>query len=171
MLFPLVFSVLSLYQSLATSHINQVEALAVSSNFKESQNNENGGSSKEQVKPSSPTPSHLRTFKLSLSDQLIPAPYAPIILFFPINDCSNLSNIPKRLELLKKSLSETLTLYYPLAGKIKDDLCIDCNDEGAYFVDAQVNVCLSEFLSQPDLQLLHKFLPCELILKESDVGT
>ena len=127
--------------------------------------------SKEQVKPSSPTPSHLRTFKLSLSDQLIPAPYAPIILFFPINDCSNLSNIPKRLELLKKSLSETLTLYYPLAGKIKDDLCIDCNDEGAYFVDAQVNVCLSEFLSQPDLQLLHKFLPCELILKESDVGT
>ena len=62
-------------------------------------------------------------------------------------------------------------LHYPLAGKIKDDLCIDCNDEGAYFVDAQVNVCLSEFLSQPDLQLLHKFLPCELILKELDVGT
>ena len=129
--------------------------------------------SKEQVKPSSPTPSHLRTFKLSLLvlDQLIPAPYAPIILFFPINDCSNLSNFPNRLELIKKSLSETLTLYYPLAGKIKDDLCIDCDDEGAYFVDAQVNVCLSEFLSQPDLLLLHKFLTCELILKESDVGT
>ncbi|KAK7839509.1 salutaridinol 7-o-acetyltransferase [Quercus suber] len=45
---------------------------------------------------------------------------------------------------------ETLTQYYPLAGKIKDDLCINCNDEGAYFVGAQVN-----------------FLHCELILKES----
>jgi shikimate O-hydroxycinnamoyltransferase len=38
-------------------------------------------------------------------------------------------------------------------------------------VEAQVNVCLSEFLSQPDLLLLHKFLPCELILKESAAGT
>ena len=73
--------------------------------------------------------------------------------------------------MLKKSLSEILTLYYPLAGKIKDDLCIDCNDDGAYFVEAQVNVCLSEFLSQPDLLILHKFLPCEFILKESYVGT
>lgn len=127
--------------------------------------------SKEQVKPSSPTPSHLKTFKFSLLDQLILAPYGPVILFYPINNRSNLSNIPKRLELLKKSLSEILTLYYPLAGKIKDDLCIDCNDEGAYFVETQVNVCLSEFLSQPDLLLLHKFLPCELILKESYVGT
>ena len=38
-------------------------------------------------------------------------------------------------------------------------------------MEAQVNVCLSEFLSQPDLLLLHKFLPCELILKESAAGT
>ena len=128
--------------------------------------------SEEQVRPSSPTPSHLRTFEFSLLDQLISsAPYGPVILFYPINDSSNLSNIPKRLELLKKSLSEILTLYYPLAGKIKDDLCIDCNDDGAYFVEAQVNVCLSEFLSQPDLLILHKFLPCEFILKESYVGT
>ena len=41
--FPLVFSAhIYIYISLATSHINQVEALAVSSNFKENQNNENG---------------------------------------------------------------------------------------------------------------------------------
>lgn len=128
--------------------------------------------SKEHIKPSFPTPSHLRIYKLSLLDQLIPAPYAPIILFYPNNDHStNLNNIPNRLELLKKSLSETLTQFYPLAGKIKDDLYIECNDEGAYFVEAQVNGCLSECLTQPDLLLIQKFLPCELISKQSSAGT
>lgn len=126
--------------------------------------------SKEHIKPSFPTPSHLRNYKLSLLDQLIPAPYAPTILFYPNNDSTNLSNIPNRLELLKKSLSETLTLFYPLAGKIKDNLCIECNDDGAYFAEANVNGCLSEFLSHPDLLLMHRFLPCELVLKEFAVG-
>ena len=127
--------------------------------------------SKEHIKPSFPTPSHLRNYKLSLLDQLIPAPYAPIVLFYPNNDGTNLSNIPKRLELLKKSLSETLTLFYPLAGKIKDNLCIECNDDGACFAEANVNGCLSEFLSHPDLLLTHNFLPCELVLKESATRT
>ena len=67
MLFPLVFSVLSLYQSLATSHINQVEALAVSSNFKESQNNENGGrncfqGASQTIFPNTLSPQNIQTF-------------------------------------------------------------------------------------------------------------
>lgn len=118
--------------------------------------------SKEDIKPSSPTPPHLKTFKFSLLDQFIPSPYAPIILFYP-NDCMTLAEIPKRLALLKRSLSETLTRFYPLAGKIKDDLSIECNDDGAYFVEAQVNCRLDEFLTKPDLLLLHRFLPCELM--------
>ncbi|KAK2660882.1 hypothetical protein Ddye_007417 [Dipteronia dyeriana] len=78
----------------------------------------------------------------------------------------------KRLDMLKKSLSDTLTRFYPLAGKIKDDLSIECNDEGAYFVETRVNCCLDECLNQPDIVLLvHKFLPCEPILKESSAGT
>lgn len=125
--------------------------------------------SKEDIKPSSPTPPYLKTFNFSLLDQFIPSPYAPIILFYP-NDCLTLAEIPKRLALLKRSLSETLTCFYPLAGKIKDDLSIECNDDGAYCVEAQVNCRLDEFLTMPDLLLLHRFLPCEL-MKESTAVT
>ncbi|KAH1121473.1 hypothetical protein J1N35_004633 [Gossypium stocksii] len=43
----------------------------------------------------------------------------------------------RRSQLLKESLSETFTLFYTLAGKIKGHLSIDCNDEGAYYVEAR----------------------------------
>ena len=130
----------------------------------------------ENIKPSSPTPQNLKIFKLSLLDQLIPAPYAPMVLFYSKNDLMITNNVDrqthKRLAVLKKSLSDTLTRFYPLAGKIKDDLSIECNDEGAYYVETRVNCCLDEFLNQPDIVLLvNKFLPCEPILKESNVGT
>ncbi|KAK7349498.1 hypothetical protein VNO77_06914 [Canavalia gladiata] len=129
--------------------------------------------SREDIRPSSPTPSHLRSFKLSLLDQLIPTPYAPTILFYPSpsSNTANLSEIPKRLELLKQSLSDTLTQFYPLGGKIKNELSIECNDEGANFVHAQVKCPLSEFLVQPQLTLLHKFLPSEPVCEESHSGT
>ncbi|XP_054787616.1 stemmadenine O-acetyltransferase-like [Prosopis cineraria] len=125
--------------------------------------------SAQDIKPSSPTPSHLGTFKLCLLDHLIPAPYAPIIFFFP---SLALSEIPRNLHLLKQSLSDTLTVFYPLAGKIKDDFSIHCNDEGANFVEAKVKCLLSEFLTKPDLISLHNLLPCDLkIPKESYVGS
>lgn len=38
--------------------------------------------SKEVIKPSSPTPHHLKTHKLSLLDQLAPDIYLPIVLFY-----------------------------------------------------------------------------------------
>lgn len=126
--------------------------------------------SREDIKPSSPTPSHKRNVKLCLLDHLIPSPYAPIILFY--DHPHGLQEIPKRIQLLKHSLSETLTQFYPLAGKIKDDFSIECNDEGANFVHAHVKCSLSEFLAHPNLILLHKLLPCDLmILSESYVGT
>ncbi|XP_038718672.1 stemmadenine O-acetyltransferase-like [Tripterygium wilfordii] len=118
--------------------------------------------SKDTIKPSSPTPPHLRNYKLSLLDHLIPAPYAPIVLFYPCNTDYVIS-----LDLLRQSLSKTLTRFYPLAGTMKDDLSIDCNDEGAYYVETRVNCTLDHFLTKPDLVLIHKFFPCDLILKES----
>lgn len=121
---------------------------------------------KGSVKPYSPTPSHLRTHKLSLLDQLIPSPYAPIILFYLGSDV----DVPTNMESMKKSLSESLTRFYPLAGRIRDDLSADCNDEGARYVEAQVHASLGEFLTKPDLMLLHRFLPCELVSKESDMA-
>lgn len=122
----------------------------------------------EKIKPSLSTLSHQRLFKHCLLDQLIPAPYALTILYYSLNNFPNQPNVLNRVELLKKSLSETLTHFYPLAGLIKDDFFIKCNDEGAYYVEARVDSSLLEFLSQPDLVSLHNLLPTkELVLKES----
>ncbi|GLT99988.1 hypothetical protein SLE2022_173890 [Rubroshorea leprosula] len=134
--------------------------------------------STENIKPSSPTPQHLKFFKLSYLDQLIPIPYAPLILFYPINNPSSFSitttaivDIPSRVNLLKRSLSNILPDFYPLAGVIKDDCYIDCNDEGARFIQARVNCHFKDFLTQPDLLSLNDFLPCGFTGKEPLAGT
>ncbi|KAJ4715320.1 vinorine synthase-like [Melia azedarach] len=123
--------------------------------------------SREYIKPSSPTPSNLRTHKLCLFDQLLDHIYAACILYYPLNQEISLSDstnidliVSERLQLLKQSLSETLTNhFYPLAGKLKDDFTVDCNDEGVYFVEARAKTSLNEFLTQPDLYLISKFVP------------
>ncbi|KAL2529663.1 HXXXD-type acyl-transferase family protein [Forsythia ovata] len=117
--------------------------------------------SKEKIKPSSSTPNHLRNFKLCLLDQLIPAPYAPILLFYPNSDSSTNSQVLKRLLVLKKSLSEILSRFYPLAGTIKDDLSIDCDDQGAYYITARIKSHLFDFLEHPEIRLINRFLPLE----------
>nr|GMD46707.1 vinorine synthase-like [Ipomoea batatas] len=130
--------------------------------------------SEELIKPSLPTPPHLTTFKLCLLDQLIPAPYAPIVLYYPNLDPSYTHHqILQSLLLLKRSLAETLTRFYPLAGVIKDgdDLSIDCNDRGAYCVTAKVNRDLCEFLGRPDLEFISEFLPCRPSFSGSLAGT
>ncbi|GLT69016.1 hypothetical protein SLA2020_412020 [Shorea laevis] len=91
--------------------------------------------SEECIKPSSPTPANLRTHKLSLLDQTIPPIYTPMILYYPMNQRIShpiVDIVSQRSHLLKQSLSETLTRFYPFAGKIKDNLSVDCNDEGVF---------------------------------------
>ncbi|KAF9683229.1 hypothetical protein SADUNF_Sadunf05G0191000 [Salix dunnii] len=68
-------------------------------------------------------------------------------------------------------MSETLTHFYPLAGKIKDELSTDSNDEGAYYMETQVNCHLSEFLRKPDLLLGNQLFPCDLLPTESTAVT
>ncbi|KAK6261889.1 hypothetical protein QUC31_007705 [Theobroma cacao] len=92
--------------------------------------------SRETIKPSSPTPHHLRTHKLSLFDQLAPPLYIPILLFYSATSETNPS---KKSDLLKDSLSKILTHFYPFAGRVKEGCTIDCNDDGAAYVEAQVN--------------------------------
>ncbi|KAF8040604.1 hypothetical protein BT93_B2733 [Corymbia citriodora subsp. variegata] len=121
--------------------------------------------SRDHIKPSSPTPHHLRTFKLCLLDQLIPTPYATIILFFSPDTRLQCRDVPAKLELLKKSLSTTLTRFYLPTGNLKDNLTVDCDDKGAYYVEAR------EFLAHPDLLLLCKFLPVDLTPKETYSGS
>ncbi|OVA16384.1 Transferase [Macleaya cordata] len=127
----------------------------------------------ETIKPSRPTPHYLRTFNLSFLDQTAPAVYAPLILCYvdPIMHHTNTivkqSSSSSRCDLLKKSLSETLTRYYTLAGRMKDDsFSVNCNDAGIEYVEARVttnnNVRLSDVIENPDIHhLVDQFLPCE----------
>ncbi|KAK3013153.1 hypothetical protein RJ639_008576 [Escallonia herrerae] len=109
--------------------------------------------SREIIKPSSPTPLDLRTYKLSLLDQLTTHIYIPIVLFFSNEvaaDHNPSSNFTERSLRIKGSLSKTLARYYPFAGRLKNDILIDCNDEGVDFVEAKTKSKLSEFLNKPE---------------------
>ena len=96
--------------------------------------------SNEHIKPTSPTPTHLHYYQLSFLDQIFPPVYASFIFFYTKNDTySKIStDITKSFSsVLKQSLSDVLTRYYPLAGRVKDNINVDCNDEGVLFHEAQ----------------------------------
>ncbi|XP_038683070.1 stemmadenine O-acetyltransferase-like [Tripterygium wilfordii] len=118
--------------------------------------------SRECIKPSSPSPYHPKTHEMSLLDQFIAPGYFHVLLYYPMNQETvlNLDFISSRSQLLKQSLSDAINLYYPLAGKIKEDLSISCNDDGVSYMVAEINgTCLSDYLSQPDLTQITKLLP------------
>jgi hypothetical protein len=56
----------------------------------------------------------------------------PFVLFYPHESSANFSNL-ERHDRFKKSLSEVLTHFYPLAGRVKEKLYVDCNDEGVHY--------------------------------------
>ncbi|KAL5552674.1 hypothetical protein UlMin_040075 [Ulmus minor] len=113
---------------------------------------------RDRIKPPSPTPNHLRNLKLSLLDQIIPPMYGLIVFFFPAN--TKTKNISEISGHLKKSLSQTLTSFYPLAGRLNtDDPSIFCNDEGAFFVEATMDCKLDDFFGQAGSESLNHFLP------------
>lgn len=72
--------------------------------------------SKETIKPSAPTPHHLWNLKLSY-DQLAPRIYVHLVLFYNNAEFNSLV----KSHSLKGSLAKTLTLFYPLAGKLNED--------------------------------------------------
>ncbi|KAK2984382.1 hypothetical protein RJ640_029587 [Escallonia rubra] len=124
--------------------------------------------STETIKPSSPTPSHLKAYKISFLDQLVPpSHYVPIFTYYtpPTRDATKAPNSISGQKILKDSLSETLTRFYPLAGRVQnqDEYVINCNDKGIVFSTARVNnnCSMTDFLSssQPKVELLYQFLP------------
>ncbi|KAK9927829.1 hypothetical protein M0R45_024995 [Rubus argutus] len=119
--------------------------------------------SQEIIKPSSPTPDHLRHYQFSFLDQTVaPQIYVFLIIFFEFNGKTQ-PNITEISNHLKKSLAEVLTLFYPLAGRAHDNLYIDCNDQGIPFLEAHVNNCkLSDVLRNPIPDELTKLVPFEL---------
>lgn len=133
--------------------------------------------SKETIKPSSPTPNHLKDYKLSLLDQIAPPSYETLLLFYSFNGDDDrqhhhhisVSKANKLSLQLKQSLSETLTRFYPLAGRVKDNITIDCSDHGAVYVEAQVNCLLQDLLKQPNGDSVIQLVPIELA-EESKPG-
>ncbi|XVE56645.1 hypothetical protein DITRI_Ditri04bG0027200 [Diplodiscus trichospermus] len=121
---------------------------------------------RETIKPSSPTPHHLRTHKLSLLDQIEigESIYIPVILFYSVTseDSGKLSVI------LKESLSKTLTHFYPFAGRLKDSYSIECNDEGVIYIEAEVATDMSIVLTEPEIDLLLQLLPVDSLERLPD---
>ncbi|PON71615.1 Transferase [Trema orientale] len=122
--------------------------------------------SRETITPSSPTPSNLKTCNLSFLDQLTPPIYCRMLYFYSKNDIYPSTSISDQL---KKSLSETLTRFYPIAGRIINNTTIECSDEGARYVEARCHGLLSTFLDQqPDLDLLQQSIPT--VFESPEVG-
>ncbi|KAL0372949.1 UNVERIFIED_CONTAM: Vinorine synthase [Sesamum calycinum] len=112
--------------------------------------------SKEIIKPSSPTPESLRKYQLSFLDQIAPPVFMPLVYFYQAD--AKFSN-PGKSNHLKQSLSRVLSRFYPLAGRLVDDLYIDCNDKGAPYVEAIANRSLSQVITNPVPKIMDKFLP------------
>ncbi|KAK4835367.1 hypothetical protein QYF36_024534 [Acer negundo] len=100
---------------------------------------------------------------LSLMDIRFPPRSVPFIFYYRAHgNCHpNSDEHVERLKRLEKSLSEILTLYYPLAGRyVKEKLSIDCNDEGVEYSEALVNGNLSQiFQGQFEIKDLNRFVP------------
>ncbi|CAI9108473.1 OLC1v1008071C1 [Oldenlandia corymbosa var. corymbosa] len=110
--------------------------------------------SKEMIKPSSSTPNHLRNFKLSFLDQIAPSMFIPLITFYEAAHSPN-------PQLLKQSLSDVLSKFYPLSGRFcgHDDLTVDCNDSGVSCIEARVHANLSDVIKEPNMDEMKRYLP------------
>lgn len=113
--------------------------------------------SKELIRPSSPTPTHLRDFELSFIDERIPHSYTPLILYYKFDgDASNI----QRSEKLKTSLSDALVEFYPLAGRMNSQALLECNDLGVLYVEANADaVMLDDVVKSMDSEMLDEFVP------------
>ncbi|XP_022775854.1 vinorine synthase-like [Durio zibethinus] len=117
--------------------------------------------SKVIIQPSSPTPERLRRYQLSFLDQITPPVYNPLVLFYP-EKCDTQESKIEISNQLKQSISNALTYFNPLAGRIRDNLFVDCNDEGIPFVEARVKCQLSEVIKDPVPLELNKLFPFDL---------
>lgn len=127
--------------------------------------------SRETISPFSPTAPENRVYNLSFLDHFNPSTYVPIIYFYT-NESSdigsfNISNISNQL---KKSLSKALALYYPFAGRIKDRVSIDCNDDGVVFVEVKIKCKLSEVVENPKDEILELLFADRLQWKDWSSG-
>jgi len=124
--------------------------------------------SRETIKPSSPTPPHLRIYPLSFIDNIFLDKYVPALFFYNPNGGSDQNS---KISQLRKSLSQVLSKYYHFAGNLKDKITIKCNDQGVSFLVAKIKNKLSEVLQNPTEKLLNPLFPNELQWKDVDLSS
>ncbi|KAK1318448.1 Vinorine synthase [Acorus calamus] len=118
--------------------------------------------SRETIKPSTPTPPHLKFLELSFLDQCLPNYRINFLIFY---SAGHSNGIPEISHHLRSSLSDVLTRFYPLAGRLKkhhpssDKIYVECNDEGVEFTTARVERDLDSFLANPPFNELHRLFP------------
>ncbi|KAM7482312.1 hypothetical protein LguiB_006895 [Lonicera macranthoides] len=121
--------------------------------------------SEKLIIPHTPTPPNLHNYKISATDELAPTMNVPLIFYYQSPNANIFNH-------LKNSLAQTLTQFYPLAGRYKKEShSVDCNDQGVKYVEAQVKFKLSEIISQgPKIkpELLNNFIPCEIGAVDED---
>ncbi|PWA97941.1 transferase, Chloramphenicol acetyltransferase-like domain protein [Artemisia annua] len=113
--------------------------------------------SSKLIKPFVPTPQTLQHYKISFLDELAPFINISVILFFSANN----NAIPKFVSRLETSLEKILTRFYPLAGRYVDKThTIDCNDQGAEFIHAKVDIKMQDILAPGvDIKVVDEFIP------------
>ncbi|CAL5191699.1 unnamed protein product [Lathyrus oleraceus] len=118
--------------------------------------------SRETIKPSSPTPSHLRIYPLSFIDNKFVF-NIPLLFFYNPNESSDQNS---KISQLKKSLSHVLSKYYIFAGRLKDKINIECNDQGVSFLVTNIKNKLSDILKHPEEKMLNPLFADGLQWKE-----
>ncbi|KAJ8747120.1 hypothetical protein K2173_008919 [Erythroxylum novogranatense] len=116
--------------------------------------------SQDLVKPSFPTTQHRRYHQLSCIDQMMITMYMPWLFYYPASD--NSTNKEETCERVKRSLSEALTVFYPLAGRFRENKYVDCNDEGVHFVEAKAKCNIQDILQNPNSYDINKLLPFDM---------
>ncbi|KAL3515509.1 hypothetical protein ACH5RR_022411 [Cinchona calisaya] len=118
--------------------------------------------SRKLIKPSNPTPNHLRKLGISLFDQLAAPKYFEVIFYYSGGpDDNTAKKKAERCAQLENSLSDALSFFYLLAGRfVQDDISVDCGDQGVEFAEAKVNGKLADFMEGGlHIELSDKLLP------------
>ncbi|PKI77043.1 hypothetical protein CRG98_002546 [Punica granatum] len=97
-----------------------------------------------------------------------PAVYIPVVLFYTGTGTGLDAVVSQRP---KTSLSNTLT--DAAYTRIRDNICIDCNDNGVEFLEAWVCVgtSLADVLARPEPDVLLRFLPARIMSLKAYTGS
>ncbi|XP_047328088.1 stemmadenine O-acetyltransferase-like [Impatiens glandulifera] len=117
--------------------------------------------SNEFVRPSFPTKDVLKKYPISMLDQFIPPLFIPVILFYSHDETSRTTQHDMSSR-LRESLSDTLTLFFPLplAGRHKKgDNSVDCNDMGVRYIEAKVDSLIMDVIGCDEATVLDQLIP------------